>query len=526
MRGGTAPPALLCVDLQGLDASPDQGIFAELPAAARAYYLDRLEQTVLPNVQRLQRAFRAAGREVIHVRIQSLTLDGRDRSAQHKRLGLHAPRGSRDARFLPRVAPRHDEIVVDKTSSGAFESTPLEYILRNVGIDSLVIAGVYTNECISTAARVASDIGFFVTVVSDACATVTPELHRTALATLENRYARIIDTDDLIAETRSSRVAAADANRPSPRRRVALLGGGAFRAPGGKLSMAGQFEFAEQALERIAEVFDPRDELLLVHGNGPQVGHMLARVEASLGSSYAIPLEVCVAESEGELGYVLQQTLRNVLAKRGITRSIASVLTQTIVRADDPAFARPTKPIGPFYEEECARALERRGHSMKQIGARWRRLVPSPEPMEIVEVDVIEDLLRARTIAIAAGGGGVPVVRDASGSLVGQDAVVDKDLAGALLARQLGADELLIVTSVPCVYLDFGSESQRPLDCVTPNELAGWLDAGQFEEGTMAPKVEAARRFGATGGRTIICDAESIGQALVGRAGTIVMSEP
>lgn len=521
-RTSASPSALLCVDLQGLDASPDQGIFAELPPASRAYYLERLEETVLPNVQRLQRAFRAKGREVIHVRIQSLTQDGRDRSAQHKRLGLHAPPGSSDARFLSRVAPRHDEIVLSKTSSGVFESTPIEYVLRNIGVDSLVIVGVYTNECISTAARVASDLGFFVSVVSDACATVTPELQRTALATLENRYAKILDTEAQLAEVRGAEPPASADRGANRRRRVVLLGGGAFAAPDGEVTMAGQFEFAEQALERIATVFDPRDELLLVHGNGPQVGHMLARVESSLGSSYSIPLEVCVAESEGELGYVLQQTLRNVLAERGIGRSVVSVLTQTVVSADDAAFQSPSKPIGPVYDRDQARELERSGHVLRETDSGWRRLAPSPEPKEIVEIDVIESLLRSQTIAVAAGGGGVPVVRDESDRLVGQDAVVDKDLAGALLADQLGADELVIVTSVPCVYLDYGRSEQRRLDRATPAELARLSRESHFGEGTMAPKVEAARRFSASGGRTIICDVDSLPGALEGRAGTVV----
>lgn len=520
------PPALLCIDLQGLDASPDQGIFADLPEASRAYYLDRLDRTVLPNVQKLQRAFRARGREVIHVRIQSLTQDGRDRSAQHKRLGLHAPPGSGAARFLSRVAPRHDEIVLSKTSSGAFESTPLEYVLRNLGVDSLVLVGVYTNECISTAARVASDLGFFVSVVSDACATVTPALQRTALATLENRYARIVDTETQLAEMEQVKVPSLERRTAARRRRVVLLGGGAFAAPGEKLTMAGQFDFAEQALESLASVFDPRDELLLVHGNGPQVGHMLARAESSLGSSYSIPLEVCVAESEGELGYVLQQTLRNVLARRVIDRSVVSVLTQTVVADDDPAFGSPSKPIGPVCDRDQARVLRDEGYALRETQEGWRRLVPSPEPREIVEIEVIESMLRMQTIVVAAGGGGIPVVRDESGRLVGRDAVVDKDLAGALLASALGADELVIVTSVPCVYLDYEGSGQRRLDHTTPTELACLSEEGHFGEGTMAPKVEAARRFSASGGRTIICDVDSLADALGEKAGTVVRPDP
>lgn len=201
----THKTALLCIDLQYLDAARGHGVFADVeaegvPAEAHEYYFDRLERIVLPNVRRLQDAFRAREMEVIHTRIQSLTHDGRDRSPGHKRLGLHAPPGSKEAQFLEEVAPLQNEIVINKTASGVFNSTNIAYILRNLGIDGLFVVGVYSNECVSTAIRDACDLGFYVTLVSDGCATVTPELQEATITTMKDRYARLMNTEEAIAE--------------------------------------------------------------------------------------------------------------------------------------------------------------------------------------------------------------------------------------------------------------------------------------------------------------------------------------
>ena len=197
--------ALLVIDLQFLDAAPGYGVFADaeksgVPQEAQAYYFNRLQQTVIPNVQRLQQAFRRNKMEVIHTRIMSLTMDGRDRGPGHKRLNLHAPPGSKEAQFLPEVAPQGDEIVISKTASGVFNSTNLEYILRNLGITGLFIVGVYSNECVSTAIRDACDLGFYVTLIEDGCATVTPELQHATLTTMKDRYARVLTTDEALKE--------------------------------------------------------------------------------------------------------------------------------------------------------------------------------------------------------------------------------------------------------------------------------------------------------------------------------------
>jgi nicotinamidase-related amidase len=197
--------ALLCIDMQYLDAAPGFGVFANVEASgvapeAQEYYFDRLKYTVLPNVRRLQDAFRGHGLEVMHTRIQSLTRDGRDRSPGHKRLGLHAAPGSREADFLEAVAPLDDEIVINKTASGVFNATNISYILRNMGITGLFVTGVYSNECVSTAIRDACDIGFYVTLISDGCATVTPELQRATMITMKDRYARVLSTEEALRE--------------------------------------------------------------------------------------------------------------------------------------------------------------------------------------------------------------------------------------------------------------------------------------------------------------------------------------
>jgi nicotinamidase-related amidase len=197
--------ALLCIDMQYLDAAPGFGVFANaeasgVPVEAQEYYFDRLKYTVLPNVRRLQDAFRSRGLEVIHTRIQSLTQDGRDRSPGHKRLGLHAAPGSKEADFLEEIAPMDNEIVIDKTASGVFTSTNIGYILRNMEITGLFVMGVYSNECVSTAIRDACDLGFYVTLISDGCATVTPELQRATMITMKDRYARVLNTEEAIKE--------------------------------------------------------------------------------------------------------------------------------------------------------------------------------------------------------------------------------------------------------------------------------------------------------------------------------------
>jgi carbamate kinase len=306
---------------------------------------------------------------------------------------------------------------------------------------------------------------------------------------------------------------------------VAVLGGNAFAPPEGELTMLAQFRFAREALESLAPFFVPEVELVLGHGNGPQVGYMLVRVEEALGKAYSLPLDVCVAETEGELGYVLARTLHEVLAERGVRRSVASLVTQVVVEKDDPAFSHPTKPVGPFYRPEQAREVARAGFVLRAdaAGRGLRRVVPSPEPKEILDLDVVRQLLAMGVVVIAAGGGGVPVVRD-GGRLRGVEAVIDKDLAAALLAHEVGADRLVILTDVPCAYTDFRTAKEAPLRRITASRARELLAEGHFGAGSMAPKIEACARFARGAGRqAIVCNPASLARALEGEAGTIVV---
>ena len=306
-------------------------------------------------------------------------------------------------------------------------------------------------------------------------------------------------------------------------RTVVVLGGNAFASKDGRLTMAGQLRFAREAVSLLKPLLTDATQLLISHGNGPQVGHILTRVEEALGKAYTIPLEVCVAESEGEIGYVLEQALYNVLSELRLKRPVAGLLTQVVVSTNDTAFQNPTKPIGPFYDEGQAEQIRQKGFAVcEDAGRGFRRVVASPQPLEIVEFDVIRSLLEMGVIVIAAGGGGIPVVRH-NECLQGIEAVVDKDLTGELLADQLDADMLVILSCVPCAYRFFNTDRQDPIGRITATEARRLLDEGHFAPGSMQPKIEAAIRFASKPQRTtIVCDPPSLAAALRGNAGTIV----
>jgi len=309
---------------------------------------------------------------------------------------------------------------------------------------------------------------------------------------------------------------------------VISLGGNAFARSGEPLSIGGQFAFAERTLAPLAPLLDSDTQLLITHGNGPQVGFILTRVEEALGKAYRLPLEVCVAESEGEMGYLLQQTLYNI--GRG-HRPVATVLTQVVVDAKDPAFDAPSKPIGPWFDSEQTATLAAAGVPLLYDEAgRGRRVVASPQPLRIVEAEVITRMLDLGIVAIAAGGGGIPVIeaddyrgREGDSELRGVEAVVDKDFATALLAVELGADRLVLVTGVEGVFREFGTERAQLLRHVHPDELEALAAQGQFPPGSMGPKVSAALRYvRATGRPAIICQPADLAAALAGAAGTVV----
>jgi len=312
-------------------------------------------------------------------------------------------------------------------------------------------------------------------------------------------------------------------SQPMTERTILALGGNAFASPGEPLTMARQFEFAKLVFQSLSSLLIDHRELLISHGNGPQVGHMLIRVEEALGKAYAVPLEACVAESEGELGYVITQTLHNVLNEWGQHRPIASILTQVVVDHKDRAFDNPTKSIGPYYTTEQAEEVRQRGFPLREeVGRGFRRVVPSPHPCKIVDVDVIASLLRTGVLVVAAGGGGIPVIRDGE-QMRGVEAVVDKDLTSALLGELIDARLLLILTDVPCAYQDFNTPDQSPIGRIGIAKAQKLLDEGHFAEGSMKPKMEAAIQFSRRPGcRTIICNLDILDQALKGLAGTII----
>jgi carbamate kinase len=308
---------------------------------------------------------------------------------------------------------------------------------------------------------------------------------------------------------------------------VVALGGNALLRRGEEDTFESLYRSARLAAERIADIAAAGWEVVVTHGNGPQVGRILLQQEAAKRFIHPMPLDVCGAQSQGQIGYLLQVTIGDVFFERGMERPVATVLTLTRVPPDDPAFADPTKPIGPFYEEAEARALEvSQGWAMRpDAHGGYRRVVPSPNPYSIVEAPVIAKLVGDGVIVIASGGGGVPVIEDGP-RLVGVEAVVDKDLAAAILARDVRAGTLLILTDVARVERNFGTDRAEALERVTAQEARELLEAGEFGAGSMGPKVGSALNFLAHGGtRAAIGDLDDAVAVLEGTAGTTIVPD-
>lgn len=303
---------------------------------------------------------------------------------------------------------------------------------------------------------------------------------------------------------------------------VLAIGGNSLIRTKERNSFADQLETAAETCRHVAELVAAGNEVVVTHGNGPQVGFLLIRSHLSRARLPELPLDACNAMTQAEIGYMIQQALDNELAARGLKRRAVTVVTRVRVSADDPSFAEPTKPVGPFYTKAEAAGLQRElGWAMREDAGRgFRRMVASPEPQEIIELEEIEQLLDRGAVVIACGGGGIPVVpRD--GRLEGVAAVIDKDSVSSLLAVRIRAQELLISTAVEQAYLGFGGPNQRPLGDVEAKTMRGYLEAGEFPEGSMGPKVRAALAFvEATRGRVIITDPEHISAARAGRTGT------
>ena len=307
---------------------------------------------------------------------------------------------------------------------------------------------------------------------------------------------------------------------------VVAIGGNALLPVGESGDAAAQRRRVEATSTRLVDLAQQGHDIVLTHGNGPQVGNILLQNEESRHIVPPMPLDVCGAESQAQIGYLLGQALRNEFAVRGIRRGVASVITQVLVDEKDPAFANPTKPIGPYYTREDEIVVKKaKGWKMvyDQRGG-WRRVVPSPRPMDVVEADEIRRLVADGDgrVVIAAGGGGIPVVRR-GGKLVGVEAVIDKDHAAAVLAHGLGWKHLVIATDVPQVAVDFGTPSQRFLDRLSAAEAKKLLAKGQFPAGNMGPKIEAAISFLEHGGeRVVVTDLDHLVPAVEGKAGTAI----
>ena len=304
---------------------------------------------------------------------------------------------------------------------------------------------------------------------------------------------------------------------------LVAMGGHAFMQNGEKGTIEEQERSASEIARLLMTLVAKDYHLVITHGNGPQVGSLLLQHERARDEAPQMPLDVLVAMTEGSLGYVLQQNLLNELRRKEVRRYVVTVVTQVLVDESDPAFANPTKPIGPFLTKEDAekRRDELQWKIKEDAGRGWRRLVPSPRPLRVVQRHMIRDAARAGHIVVACGGGGIPIKKDAQDLYVGVEAVIDKDLTSSVLATDIGAALLIILTAVPQVYLGYGKREQRALGAVTLEELEALYAQGHFPPGSMGPKIEAVIHFLKNGGRrALITNPESLPLAIEGRAGT------
>ena len=310
---------------------------------------------------------------------------------------------------------------------------------------------------------------------------------------------------------------------------VVAIGGNSLIKDKEHQTVRDQYIAAGETCWHIASMIQNGWNVAIGHGNGPQVGFILRRSELAAHELHEVPLDVCGADSQGAIGYALQQNLYNDFGRLGLDKHAVTVVTQVEVPADDPGFEKPSKPIGSYMDEP--KATERREKDgwavMEDAGRGWRRVVASPEPIRIVEEDAVKDLVNAGFVVITVGGGGIPVVRNADGDLVGVAAVIDKDLASSLLARVLGAELFMISTAVEKVALRFGQPDQEWIDSMTVSQAKGYLAEGvHFAKGSMAPKIDAAVRYvEATGGTAVITDPANVERALARETGTRIVPD-
>ena len=304
---------------------------------------------------------------------------------------------------------------------------------------------------------------------------------------------------------------------------VIAIGGNSLITNAQHMSVPDQYAAVVKTVHHITDLLEHRHRIVITHGNGPQVGFILLRSEHSRGILHQVPLDSIVADTQGALGYQIQQALQNEFHRRRLKKSVVTVVTQTLVNRDDAAFASPGKPIGEFYTREQAedRMRVEKWTMMEDAGRGWRRVVASPIPVRIIESEVVRHLVKHGYVVIAAGGGGIPVVADEKGILRGVAAVIDKDLASAVLAKEIGADMLVISTAVEKVCLNFGTPGQRALDSMTVAEARRYMAEGHFKPGSMLPKIEACVQFVTNSGHeALITCPEALPAALDGHTGT------
>jgi len=307
---------------------------------------------------------------------------------------------------------------------------------------------------------------------------------------------------------------------------VVAVGGNALIKDKAHETVQDQYTCSVETMGHITNMIEMGWDVVISHGNGPQVGFILRRSEIAKNELHELPLDYCGADTQGAIGYMFQQALYNEFRKRQINKKAATVVTQTVVDHNDPAFQHPTKPIGSFMNEDQAKErIANEGWSMiEDAGRGWRRVVPSPIPQRIVEADAIQSLIKAGFIVIGVGGGGIPVIEDPSGNLIGVEAVIDKDFSSALLATMIEADLFLISTAVEKVAINFNKPDQKWLDQMTVAEAKKYMDEGHFAKGSMLPKIQAILRFIENGGKkALITNPEHIIDALEGKTGTWIL---
>lgn len=307
---------------------------------------------------------------------------------------------------------------------------------------------------------------------------------------------------------------------------VVAVGGNSLIKDGSRMTVHDQYEAGRESMRHIVDMIEQGWEVVITHGNGPQVGFILRRSEISRQELHEVPLDYCGADTQGAIGYMFQLALHNEFMKRGMKKEGVAVVTRTIVDFNDPAFQNPTKPIGSFMNEKTAqeRAAKENWTVVEDAGRGWRRVVASPKPVRIVEASAIRALIDAGFVVVGVGGGGIPVIETESGDLVGVEAVIDKDFGSSLLANTIHADLFLISTAVEKVALNFNKPNQKWLDRITVEEAKGYIAEGQFAKGSMLPKIQAILRFLENGGKqAIITNPENIGRALRGETGTWIV---